>query len=289
VDTREDLLQAADVLMENGTHIEYGPSIHGIGEQNFLYFRDPSSMRVEVNTGGYRNHVPDWEPNTWTPSLGSNNFYRNSQMPMSMTESFPPDAKASATEEGVLPGTEQDLIKDELVNPYGQHGLGWPGSERRGGRPGRARRSGVRVQAPAAHHMRTAPPSGGGAVRQRGRSLRHVVPRDQRSVRERLPPVPGHPAACPADAGAQRRRAADVGVACRDELQAPGARGLRRRDAVVDLENGMVHVEHRHGHRLADARRLAPAEQPAFQWSVDADVLGHDTLPHSRPTAAGAS
>lgn len=124
VDTREDLLQAADVLMENGTHIEYGPSIHGIGEQNFLYFRDPSTMRVEVNTGGYRNYVPDWEPNTWTPSLGSNNFYRNSQMPMSMTESFPPDSKPSATEEGILPGTEKDLLKEELVNPYGQHGLG---------------------------------------------------------------------------------------------------------------------------------------------------------------------
>ncbi len=34
VDTREELLIAADVLMENGTHIEYGPSIHGIGEQS---------------------------------------------------------------------------------------------------------------------------------------------------------------------------------------------------------------------------------------------------------------
>ena len=91
VDTREELLIAADVLMENGTHIEYGPSIHGIGEQNFLYFRDPSGLRIEVNTGGYRNYVPDWEPNTWKPSTGSNNLYRNSAMPMSMTESFPPD------------------------------------------------------------------------------------------------------------------------------------------------------------------------------------------------------
>ena len=43
VDTREELLIAADVLMENGYPIEYGPSIHGIGEQNFLYYREPSS------------------------------------------------------------------------------------------------------------------------------------------------------------------------------------------------------------------------------------------------------
>lgn len=119
VDTREDLLQTADLLMENGTPMEYGPSIHGIGEQNFLYFRDPSTMRVEVNTGGYRNYVPDWEPNVWRPSQGSNNFYRNSQMPMSMTESFPPDAAPTATEEGVLPGTEE-----QLLNPYAPQGQG---------------------------------------------------------------------------------------------------------------------------------------------------------------------
>ena len=67
---REELLTAADVLMENGIPIEYGPSIHGIGEQNFLYFRDPSGLRIELNTGGYRNYVPDWKPNIWKPSLG---------------------------------------------------------------------------------------------------------------------------------------------------------------------------------------------------------------------------
>ena len=119
VDTREELLIAADVLLENGIAIEYGPSIHGIGEQNFLYYREPSTLRIELNTGGYRNYVPDWEPNTWKPSLGSNNFYRNSAMPMSMTESFPPADGPSATEEGV-----PDEIKDALLNPYAKHGRG---------------------------------------------------------------------------------------------------------------------------------------------------------------------
>ncbi len=119
VDTREDLLQAADILMENGTDIEYGPSIHGIGEQNFLYFREPSTMRIEVNTGGYRNYVPDWEPNVWKPSQGSNNFYRNSTMPMSMTESFPPADAPSATEEGIHPDT-----RGVFLNPYAKHGQG---------------------------------------------------------------------------------------------------------------------------------------------------------------------
>jgi catechol 2,3-dioxygenase len=122
VDTREDLLQAADVLMENGTAIEYGPSVHGIGEQNFLYFRDPSTLRVEVNTGGYRNYVPDWEPNVWKPSQGPNNFYRNALMPMSMTESFPPADMPSATEEGVHPDTREALLGNK--DPYSTHTSG---------------------------------------------------------------------------------------------------------------------------------------------------------------------
>ena len=96
-----------------------GHSIHGIGEQNFLYFRDPSSFRIEVNTGGNRNYIPDWEPYEWHPAQGSNNFCRNGEMPHSMTESFPPADGPSATEEGVFPGTE-----DELINPFAKPGQG---------------------------------------------------------------------------------------------------------------------------------------------------------------------
>jgi catechol 2,3-dioxygenase len=41
-------------------------------------------------------------------------------MPMSMTESFPPDeGHPTATEEGVVPGTEEALL-----NPYAKHGQG---------------------------------------------------------------------------------------------------------------------------------------------------------------------
>lgn len=119
VDTHEELLISADVLMENGTHIEYGPSIHGIGEQNFLYFREPSGLRVELNSGGYRNYVPDWEANTWKPSEGSNNFYKNGAMPHSMTESFPPAEGFTATEEGASPE-----MKEALLNPYAVEGRG---------------------------------------------------------------------------------------------------------------------------------------------------------------------
>ncbi|KAA9158980.1 catechol 1,2-dioxygenase [Microbacterium lushaniae] len=87
------------------------------GEQTFLYYREPSTMRIELNTGGYRNYVPDWTPNTWKPSQGSSNLYRNGAMPMSMTESFPPADGPSATEEGV-----PEEIRAALINPYTQHG-----------------------------------------------------------------------------------------------------------------------------------------------------------------------
>ncbi|MFD2416629.1 VOC family protein [Amycolatopsis pigmentata] len=112
-DHPEDLIRAADVLVENGTPIEYGPSIHGIGEQSYLYFREPSTLRVELNSGGYRNYVPDWNPRTWVPSQGSNNFYRNWDMPDSMMEAFPAAAGLTATEDGAPPA-----MRDALANPW---------------------------------------------------------------------------------------------------------------------------------------------------------------------------
>jgi catechol 2,3-dioxygenase len=97
VDAVEDVLRAADVLMESGVAIEFGPGKHGMGEQTYLYFREPGGLRVEINSGGYRNYLPDWEPVRWVPSQGSNTMYRNLHMPDSMMESFPP-AEAQAPE-----------------------------------------------------------------------------------------------------------------------------------------------------------------------------------------------
>jgi len=101
VDAVEDVLRAADVLMENGVHIEFGPGRHGMGEQTYLYFREPGGLRLEVNSGGYRNYQPDWQPVHWVPSQGSNTMYRNLSMPDSMTEAFPP-AEPAETLEAVL-------------------------------------------------------------------------------------------------------------------------------------------------------------------------------------------
>jgi catechol 2,3-dioxygenase len=76
VETNHDLTQGATYLVEHGAAIDFGPGQHGIGEQNYLYFRDPVGLRYELNSGGYRNYVPDWEPVIWRPEHGSNNTYR---------------------------------------------------------------------------------------------------------------------------------------------------------------------------------------------------------------------
>lgn len=124
VDSREEHSLAADILMEGGTDIEYGPGLHGIGEQTYLYFREPSGLRIELNTGGYRNYVPDWQPYDWKPAQGSNNFYRNSHMPDSMLEASPPAPGITGTEDGALPGTEDALVEaaSSAANPWQGHG-----------------------------------------------------------------------------------------------------------------------------------------------------------------------
>ena len=41
VDSREDVLRSADLYREAGLEIEYGPGKHGVGENLFLYVREP--------------------------------------------------------------------------------------------------------------------------------------------------------------------------------------------------------------------------------------------------------
>ena len=76
VETNHDLTQGAKFIVEHGHDIDFGPGQHGIGEQNYLYFRDPVGLRYELNSGGYRNYVPDWEPAIWRFEDGPNNTYR---------------------------------------------------------------------------------------------------------------------------------------------------------------------------------------------------------------------
>jgi catechol 2,3-dioxygenase len=66
-DTREDILRAADIFLENGVHIETGPHKHAIQGTFFLYVWEPAGNRVELaNSGARLILAPDWEPVIWT-------------------------------------------------------------------------------------------------------------------------------------------------------------------------------------------------------------------------------
>jgi catechol 2,3-dioxygenase len=66
VDTREEVLRAADLFLDHGIHIEAAPSKHAIAQGFFLYGFEPGGNRIEVTTGGYLVYDPDPEPTVWT-------------------------------------------------------------------------------------------------------------------------------------------------------------------------------------------------------------------------------
>jgi catechol 2,3-dioxygenase len=67
LDSREEILRAADVFLENGVFIETGPHKHAVQQTFFLYVYEPGGNRVEVANAGARLVLaPDWKPITWT-------------------------------------------------------------------------------------------------------------------------------------------------------------------------------------------------------------------------------
>ena len=66
-DSREDIIRAADIFLENGVHIEQGPHKHAIQGTFFLYVWEPAGNRVELANAGARLILrPDWPTVTWT-------------------------------------------------------------------------------------------------------------------------------------------------------------------------------------------------------------------------------
>ena len=105
VDSREDVLRTADLYREAGLAIEYGPGKHGVGENLFLYVREPGGMRVELFSGGYMLYAPDIFPFEWKVSQGSLNAWNPHQaIPDGyLFDAFPP-LEPAATRERVLAG-----------------------------------------------------------------------------------------------------------------------------------------------------------------------------------------
>jgi catechol 2,3-dioxygenase len=67
VESPDQVVRGATVLMDAGYRIEWGPGAHGTSGAMFLYAYEPSGHRVEVWTGGFLLFAPDWEPIRWDP------------------------------------------------------------------------------------------------------------------------------------------------------------------------------------------------------------------------------
>ncbi len=67
LDSREEVLRAADIFLDAGVHIETGPHKHANQQTFFLYVYEPGGNRVEVANAGARLVLaPDWQPVVWT-------------------------------------------------------------------------------------------------------------------------------------------------------------------------------------------------------------------------------
>ncbi|HTX45099.1 MAG TPA: VOC family protein [Solirubrobacteraceae bacterium] len=66
VDTREELLRAADLFLDADVPIEAAPSKHAVAQGMFLYVYEPGGNRVEVTTGTHFIYDPDYEPIIWS-------------------------------------------------------------------------------------------------------------------------------------------------------------------------------------------------------------------------------
>ncbi|HEY5246147.1 MAG TPA: VOC family protein, partial [Acidimicrobiales bacterium] len=66
VDTREELLRAADLFLDADVPIEAAPSKHAVAQGMFLYVYEPGGNRVEVTTGTHFIYDPAYAPVAWT-------------------------------------------------------------------------------------------------------------------------------------------------------------------------------------------------------------------------------
>jgi catechol 2,3-dioxygenase len=62
VDSREDILRAADICLEYGVFMETGPHKHAIQQTFFLYVYEPGGNRFEIACRRKLILAPDWQP-----------------------------------------------------------------------------------------------------------------------------------------------------------------------------------------------------------------------------------
>jgi catechol 2,3-dioxygenase len=100
VESREDVLKAADIFMENGVPIDFGPAKHSRTQGFFLYVIEPGGNRIEVFSGGIHIFSPDWEPVTWDTETGGRSTAWGLATPPSFKEYATPPYVPAATQAG---------------------------------------------------------------------------------------------------------------------------------------------------------------------------------------------
>jgi catechol 2,3-dioxygenase len=100
LDTREDVLRAADILTEHGVFIEAGPARHNISQAFFLYLYEPGGNRVEVYSGGYLAFAPDFEPFIWRKAERGKGVHWGGTLPESFKTYGTPVIDVSNTNKG---------------------------------------------------------------------------------------------------------------------------------------------------------------------------------------------
>jgi len=90
VDTREEVLRAADLFQDAGIFIEAGPAKHTPIHSFYLYVYEPGGNRIEVTSGGYLVFDPDPDGTTVWPDA----TYRASR---AWGRGFPPSFDTYAT------------------------------------------------------------------------------------------------------------------------------------------------------------------------------------------------
>jgi catechol 2,3-dioxygenase len=65
LESPDDVLRTANMLVDQGVTLHFGPANHGTSGATCLYFAEPGGHRVELWTSGLLMFAPDWQAIEW--------------------------------------------------------------------------------------------------------------------------------------------------------------------------------------------------------------------------------
>jgi len=96
VDTREDVMRAADILRDYGHEsLQIVPGRHGIAGTFYLYAREPGGNRIEVYAPETLILAPDWKPVRWLASQSPLMYWGAPASQSAYEEATPPPIEGS--------------------------------------------------------------------------------------------------------------------------------------------------------------------------------------------------